>query len=139
MKQSDFEFTPPRLIRLAFQENGGFLKEKFHGITLNSTTTVNRSESSNHASVQLDFLVGRKTEEEPFFAEASMVTNIRWEGDYEEETVEAILSSNAPALLLSYLRPLISTVTGSSHFSHFDIPFLDFTDNKAVMQKPGGE
>ena len=41
--------------------------------------------------------------------------------------VDQLLRQNAPALLLSYLRPTVAQITSSSEFETFDIPFVNFS------------
>lgn len=64
-----------------------------------------------------------------------MSTNIRWMEELEEELIKTILSSNAPSLILSYIRPIVANLTGNSGLSAFNIPFMDFTSNKEEVIK----
>ena len=42
------------------------------------------------------------------------------------------LEINAPSLLISYIRPLVALVTGSSKYPAWNIPFLDMRKTKEV-------
>lgn len=59
-----------------------------------------------------------------------MSAKFLWEGDLEEKVVKSLLKSNAPAALLSYIRPIVSMMTMSSKYPALNIPFIDFTKNE---------
>ena len=48
-------------------------------------------------------------------------------GNDLDEQIDNLLRKNAPALLLSYARPLIASITNASKFPTYNIPFLDFS------------
>ena len=53
----------------------------------------------------------------------------RWNPEkVDAEHSEKLLKQNAPALLLSYLRPTISLITSASPYAAYDIPFMNFTE-----------
>lgn len=43
----------------------------------------------------------------------------------EGETVGECLNVNAPALLLSYMRPIVANITSSSIFPAYHLPFVN--------------
>ena len=45
-----------------------------------------------------------------------------------EEKVDIFLNINAPASLLSYIRPLITQFTSFSNFPPLILPLIDFTE-----------
>lgn len=50
----------------------------------------------------------------------------RWDNEVENE--DLLLKQNAPALLFSYIRPIIATITASSKYPAYDLPFVNFTE-----------
>ena len=52
-----------------------------------------------------------------------------WDDVYDEETLQDLLSQNAPALLLGYARPIIANMTSVGPTSTYNLPFYNFTDN----------
>lgn len=40
-----------------------------------------------------------------------------------------LLNANAPALLMSYARPIIAVVTARAGFPSFNIPFINFMES----------
>lgn len=60
---------------------------------------------------------------------------IKWDSSFSAEMVDKMLKSNAPSLILSYLRPVIALVTGNTRFSTINIPFMDFRHSSDDTQK----
>lgn len=54
----------------------------------------------------------------------------RWKEKLDEEKVHKLLNQNAPSLLLSCLRPVISQLTAASPFGTVNIPFMNFTNQE---------
>ena len=73
---------------------------------------------------------GGYKENQPFSILVKMSANFSWGENLEEKLVKSLLKSNAPAALLSYIRPIVSMMTMSSKYSALNIPFIDFTQNE---------
>ena len=57
------------------------------------------------AFVVLSVTIGEKTDNSPFYIYAEQGAGFRWEkGTYDEVGIDNLLTQNAPALLISYLR-----------------------------------
>lgn len=65
-----------------------------------------------------------------------MGANFMWEEAIGEERAKQLLNINAPAVLLSYIRPMVSSMTNSSKYPALNIPFIDFTKVQ-IKQIPG--
>ena len=128
--ESAFQFTNPSLREVEFSVNDGFnnQKEQKIKIPMHLSVNVKKAEDKNEASVDLLCEVGGKSEEYPFWIRAKEQANFRWEDDVNNETADQLLNINAPALLLSYLRPIVSQITSASQYGSYDIPFFNFTD-----------
>lgn len=135
MKKSKFEFSTPKLEKVKYENNIYFDKSCFTGITVEAQTEVKRHENKNEATVTLGLNIGEKENSLPFLVEISMSTNIRWEEEFNEELIVTILSSNAPSLILSYIRPIVANLTGNSGLPAYNIPFMDFTSNNDEVIK----
>ncbi|MCD8221832.1 MAG: protein-export chaperone SecB [Clostridiales bacterium] len=129
MRKSKFQFTDPKLERLEFVTNTKYDKDKFDGIVMESTTEV-KSDDSNEAYVALTLRIGNSEEGQPFSILVRMSADFSWEQNLEKGLVESLLRSNAPAALLSYIRPIVSMITTSSGYPALNIPFIDFTKNE---------
>lgn len=131
MKKSDFQFVRPILKKLIFTENEQFEvdHEKGESVEMENTFSVqvDKDFEKSFAVVTLNLHINRGGANVPFRIEASISSAFRWQ-NISEEQAERMLHVNAPAVLLSYLRPIVSQITNSSRFPVYDIPFLDFTD-----------
>ena len=63
----------------------------------------------------------------PFKLKIKVASDFKWEY-IEEERVNAMLKNNAPALLLSYMRPIVASITNSSNFPAYNLPFMNFKE-----------
>lgn len=126
MNYSKFQFSNPELEKIDFFVNQEFNGEKCDGIVIKSNTEVKKL-SSNEAYVRLTIIIGDSAEDQPFNICISMGANFGWEEGIDENKAKQLLNINAPAALLSYIRPLVATMTNSSKYPVLNIPFIDFT------------
>lgn len=130
--ESAFQFTNPSLIKLEFGINEGFCNSdsKEVNIKINMAVSVERSGDSNQARVSLKIELGERGTANPYYIIAIESANFKWNENIDEEKVDRLLNQNAPSLLLSYVRPIISQITGVSPFDTFNIPFMNFTNRE---------
>lgn len=127
--ESSFQFTRPYLANLEFALNSDFDSEKNKEVKigLNISVNVSKSESTDEAVVSLLCEVGEKTTSCPFWVKAEESAKFKWSAEIGSDMADKLLNQNAPALLLSYLRTIISQITSASLFGAYDIPFINFT------------
>lgn len=135
MKNSKFQFSNPNLTELIFKTNADFEQSLYKGMSLESKTNVLKSKESNNAIVELKILVGKEENTYPFFVKATMNAEFKWEKELDEKTVDDLLKKNAPSLILSYIRPIIATVTNNSKYPVFNLPYIDMQNNIAVIEE----
>lgn len=128
MVTSGFQFTSPVLDKLNFVINEEFdlKKDKEIKFEIKSNVNVKRVKDSNEALVELNVIVGEK-EVTPFLIDATQKAMFRWDDEQDKNMVDILLSQNAPALLMSYLRPIIANVTAASQYPAYNLPFMNFT------------
>ena len=131
MNRSKFQFSNPELEKVDFLVNQNFNEEKCDGIEMKSNTEVEIL-GSNEAYVALTINIGNATEMQPFNICVRMAANFRWEECIDEKKSKQLLNINAPAVLLSYIRPLVAVMTNSSKYPVLNIPFIDFTNSDNV-------
>lgn len=133
MKESGFQFIRPYLQELIFSENQkfDFNEEHTNGVAMNNSFSVHVEKDSAKpmARVILTLEINKDEDDVPFKIKASIASLFRW-GSEEEERINRMLKINAPALLLSYLRPIVAQITNSSKFPAYNIPFLNFTEEQ---------
>ena len=122
LKESKFKFEKPILKRFSFNENEAFEKKEELKIEI-------ELEKTGGVSVILKTV---NSNEIPFFIEIEMYSKFIWEEELTEEEIINALEINAPSLLISYIRPLVALVTGSSKYPAWNIPFLDMRKTKEV-------
>ena len=124
LRESKFKFERPILKRFSFNENEAFEEKEELKIEIELEKEIERKEKTGGVSVILKTV---NSNEIPFFIEIEMYSKFIW----EEEIINA-LEINAPSLLISYIRPLVALVTGSSKYPTWNIPFLDMRKTKEV-------
>ena len=89
--------------------------------------------SERKAKVSIEISVGAKEGNKPFFFRATESADFKWNADdYNEEQIDSLLRQNAVALLISYVRPVISNLTAASGLPCYNLPFLNLADKKNV-------
>ena len=132
MENSAFQFTNPVLKEFEFIPNPGFdiSRNKEVNMQNNISFQVTKMNDSNEAEVCLTVEIGEKSELIPFWIKASEFARFKWEDGIDSRIVDSLLNENAPALLLSFLRPIISQITAFSPFGIYNIPFINFTKSE---------
>ena len=97
--------------------------------------------SSNKAIEELNVQLNKEGNDERedacFVAEITMQSIFSWSEEMDQKEVEFLLEKNAPALLLSYARPIIASITASSPLATFNIPFINMNEvfERAAQQE----
>ena len=130
--ESAFQFSNPSLTKFEFGINDGFNNTCGSEVNfkINIGVNVKRNEDKNEAIVELNFEVGEKNDTCPYHISATEAAHFMWNEELNNDDVVILLNQNAPSLLLSYLRPVISQITAASPNESFDIPFINFTKVK---------
>lgn len=81
---------------------------------------------NKEAVVNLKLKIGENNEKYPFHIELEIYATFKCE---DEGLFDKLVKNNAPALLLSYARPIISLVTAQSGYPAFNLPFMSFVDD----------
>ncbi len=134
MNQSKFQFSNPNLTNLSFQINDDFESENFESIKIDGSTKVFRSQDHT-AIVEFTLRIGEIGLSSPFYVEATMKANFKWNEEIEENTLKKMLQVNAPSLIIGYMRPVIANITNMSEYPAFNLPFLNMQQNEAVFEE----
>jgi preprotein translocase subunit SecB len=138
--KSVLEFTKPFLVQSLFTDNHKN-DDKQGEITLSLKTKhsniVKDDEGNCSAKVLLtvsNMFSGKEDDDEVSSTDdaynilVTMEASFRWPNKIDESLVNDFLTMNAPSLLLSYVRPIVSSLTAQSRFNPEDIPFMNFVD-----------
>lgn len=125
MTESKFQFVNPYVKELSFTENKEFqIGEKIQ-ISFDFKTEHEKKDEKGHVELQVS--TSEKSINSPFAINIRMASDFRWDKQLPDDAVDSFLQTNAPALLLGYIRPLIAGITNASRFPAYNIPFIDFT------------
>lgn len=130
MKKSDFKFSNPILLKTEFLLNKKFENDEKIVIGNSFNVSIKRDENDNKAIVELTIKIGKKELKQsiPFYIELVIGSAFTWNDVFDENTLQILLSQNAPALLLSYARPIIHSLTSMTPFPAYNVPFYNFTE-----------
>ncbi|MBC1429842.1 protein-export chaperone SecB [Listeria seeligeri] len=138
LNDSIFRFENPVLNEMYFKVNDDFKKEKMETDTesANGRISVKHEDNDlNEAFVYLTITIGEKGDSFPFELKATMGSNFLWPEGLAGKTINTLLTVNAPALLLSYIRPIVSSITDSSEHPTYHIPFIDFSSKEMTTDE----
>lgn len=127
MKESMFQFSDPKLRSLQFNVNEHFSKESYSGFTFKNDVSKAILIENKEAIVSLKLCIGETSEKYPFNIELEIYAKFICD---EEAMFQQLIDTNAPAMLLSYARPIISLVTSQSGYPAFNLPFMNFTKDE---------
>lgn len=128
MKESFYKFTDPWISLIDYKDNKHFTPDNFNedmNVQFNNEVQI---KDENEALVTLTIELGG-TENYPFYLKLSMSAVFYWEEGRSESDINSFLKFNAVSLLISYIRPIIATITSSSRFPTFNLPFIDITQD----------
>lgn len=128
MKESLFQFTNPKLEAIEYRLNPDFDKDNINDLSIGSKTIIHKR--SSNATVSLFLFVGNETNEYPFFIKLIISAEFKWDSE-KIVKLDDFLTINAPSMLLSYARPIIALLTAQSGLPALNLPFMNFTSNKA--------
>ena len=77
--------------------------------------------------MELEIEIGEKSNMFPFFMCLIIGAKFKLDDEIEGTNFDNLLNINAPTLLLSYARPIISTVTAQAGMKPLNLPFFNFT------------
>jgi preprotein translocase subunit SecB len=129
---SKFQFENPALLRLNFQVNEAFDTNRIGGFEIQTQfkVRIDRSEGDAKAKVTLTLTISQ--EDGPFEIDAAIAALFHWDDSIQADMIDRLLKANAPALLVSFLRPIIANITNVSPYPAFNLPFMDFSTGAEV-------
>lgn len=131
MSLSKFKFTRPLLTKAVF-EMLPTSTEKKPEAKLHLHRNAANFDGKNEALVELTVQINKKgdkiNENAAFYSEVAMQSMFSWEENIPDTLVENLLIYNATALLLSYIRPIVTNITSASPISAYHIPFLNLEE-----------
>lgn len=140
-EQRHFKFSRPFIMEIHFSFNRDYPWEDDEAggkkpleIPLQIEASKPKIEDSStcEATVSLTATVGEEGPNFPYHISVTMSADFEWSDELSPQTVNEMLSRNAPALLLGYVRPYVAQITEASPIGAVHIPFMNF----AQQEKP---
>lgn len=143
MIPSKFKFSNPILESCSFCINSEFIRKvstkeseiKELRIPL-QTITGKGKVKDNKCIVFVKVDIGDETGDYPFHLAVRMSAKFFWKDSFSKKEIQGLLKINAPALLLSYIRPIVVGLTAASPFPPYQIPFMNFTESNHEQTEP---
>lgn len=133
MKTSNFQLIgKPRLTKCLFEINKEFDLTGAIELEIENNVKIGRNhdEEKREAVVILNLGIFTKSnfEEVPFKIEMEIEGIFRWNEKLKSNVLqlESLLKENAPAILYSYLRPIITQMTVEASLPPLVIPLMNF-------------
>lgn len=128
MEQSKFQFSNPHITKIDFRVNEKKIDSNDMPISIDVKSEVNKE--NKEAVTALTLVVGEVNEENE-----ELVTSIYFNGTIAAEfkwaeeikNPESMLKVSGGTVLLSYIRPILATLTMQAGLKPLNIPFVDFT------------
>lgn len=136
-KLSAFQFSNPILENISFKLNDN--QDLDTGkLSLNFGSTKFEDDGENNMSAKARLIISNENEDIdlpkeqlPYEFSVTYTAIFHWnKNEINDEQAEKMLYVNGQALLISYFRPIINMIVRSSGAPNFNLPFIDFTDDK---------
>ncbi len=131
MKSSSFKIKGrPRLINFNIKVCDNFNSEEEVKIQIGHDITVDLNEDMKATvTLVLGIFNNEENENVPFRILMANSAEFVWneELDSDKELLDIMLNQNAPAVLVGYLRPIVTLMTSEGGIEPFVLPLIDFT------------
>ncbi len=131
MALSKFQFIRPMLMGVSFERNldADFKENVVPAIHLQRYFGKHES---NSAIVELTLQLNKKDDEvdktAPYWLEVKYGAVFEWEAGTDKQEVASYLEINAPAMLLSYIRPVVAQLTAASPYGVYHVPLINMVE-----------
>lgn len=132
MKRSKFNMEDPELRSVTFKLNPDF-SQSGGGINLDVSDAIDIERlDDNNAFVNYAIRVFDEdfSSDKPFFIEVVYGAMFNW-NEMSENQVKSLLENNAPAILLGYIRPMVSMLSGNAGFPPLHLPLFNLQGKRS--------
>lgn len=129
MKKSNFQLVSQRLLKVEFTVNKNYNPPKDHKIPINYSPQINvqKYDNENAADVffKMEIFKNDGSDKYPFYINLLIKGYFKWNEGLGN--IDNYLHVNAPAVLMSYLRSIVSQLTIQAGFPPLILPLINFT------------
>ena len=126
MKESFFRLRSQFTEEIIFKKNSDFKDRKIKLKVSHKLEIKNIDETSSSVKLTFNIFTKEELEVSPFFISITQLGEFQYPSDLDKTDLENLLNINAPAVLLSYIRGLISQITAFSGYPALIIPLMNF-------------
>lgn len=127
MQKSSFQFSNPHIERIDFRINETTLNT--NSLPINMEVISEIDSEKNESITKLNIIVGELSDDDlllnAMYFNGIISANFKW--DENIKNPEKMLKVNGGAVLLSYFRPIIATLTMQAGVRPLNLPFVNFT------------
>jgi preprotein translocase subunit SecB len=135
LKKSSFQLVgKPRLSKMIFETNKEFVfKDEVQLDTNNSIHIIKNTDEQKYDSIvilNISIFTSKSLSDVPFRMDVEVEGHFMWNDKLAEDTLQldSMLKQNAPAILYSYLRPIITLITVEANIPPLVIPLMNFSE-----------
>ena len=126
--KSSFQFSNPHIERIDFRINEATLNS--NDLPINMEVKSEIDSESNESVTKLNIIVGELDDNDlllnAMYFNGVISANFKWDENIKDP--EKMLRVNGGAVLLSYFRPIIATLTMQAGVRPLNLPFVNFTE-----------
>ena len=126
MKESFFKLRSQFTEEIIFKKNSDFKDRKIKLKFSHRLEIKNIDEGSSNVKLIFNIFTEEELAESPFFISITQSGKFEYPSNLDKNNLENLLNINAPAVLLSYIRGLISQITAFSGYPALIIPLINF-------------
>jgi len=135
LKESSFQLVgKPGISKMLFETNKDFVFKDEVQLETDSNIHIikNSGEQKNDSIVilKVGIFTSKSLSDVPFKMDLEIKGHFMWDDKLAEDTyqLDSILKQNAPAILYSYLRPIITLITVEANMPPLVIPLMNFSE-----------
>ena len=131
MKESSLQFSNPRIEGVIFKIKE-YIQDFEDDIPIDIQINVEKAEQECLALVRLNIIVGELNDEEKELKHSLYFNGVcsakfRWKKDINNN-IDDMLRINGGAVLLSYIRPILASLTMQAGMKPLHLPFINFKE-----------
>ena len=128
MKESFFKLRSQFTEEIIFKKNSDFKDRKIKLKVSHKLEIKNIDETSSNVKLIFSIFTEEELAESPFFISITQLWEFQYPSNLDKTDLENLLNINAPAVLLSYIRGIISQITAFSGYPALIIPLINFSE-----------
>lgn len=135
MKESNFQLIgKPKVLKMSYESNKEYVFKDELVLELNNNIQVSKSDDKEiHESIivlNVGIFTLKDISSVPFQINIEIEGHFKWDDELEgtPEILEIMLKQNAPAILYSYIRPIITLITVEGNMPPLVIPLVNFRE-----------